>query len=504
MTFGRISSWVAVCVALAGPAHAGYIDHYATSADVGVDKAPAHGRSSVLVIPVVVEEAGLPSEEVLLAGIDEFFALTGDGFTFRNYYRAASLERFDPHPHVAPVVRFSTCPFARDTQGRCTIARGDLGVLAQAFVALEHIYAVTDEVVDFAAHDLNGSAGEPDGVVDGIIVVTNLHFGGIALPQHRLCKIGKNLCGGMSWDPTYDGVLVPWTAVSGAYGGDVDGAVFTSVHEFGHLLGLADLYDESGATTDLPYSLMGGWEYDASAWLPDAFSRYVLGWAEPVQASGAGRHELHNAATSGEVLKLGVGDEFFLVEHRGARGLWDADIGPDGLAIYHVNLERRPSADSLSFLTTMLVCVNCDRWTPMVMLEQADGLFELQAGSGQRDDAGDLFREGDALVGGALRAPNSDVVHVLDTNFDDGTPSGIAITRITRAGGVYTVEVDTPAIASRCAELICAPGTRCEGGRCVLPARSPEGCAASSPSAVVVGLLIALRLVLRSSLCRGH
>ena len=50
-------------------------------------------------------------------------------------------------------------------------------------------------------------------------------------------------------------------------------------HFIGHLLGFADLYNESQTTTDLPYSLMGGWYYDTAASLLDPFSRVAIGWA---------------------------------------------------------------------------------------------------------------------------------------------------------------------------------------------------------------------------------
>lgn len=476
----RPCSWIfaALLVGLvtSGAARAGFIDHFAVADDVGVDKAPHLGRSRILVLPVVIDEPNLPPAAELVQQLTAFYDGAAAGFTFPNYFRQASLGRFDPVLEVGPVVAFDRCPFELSSSGRCTIARGDISVLGDAIVVLREILERVDAEVDFTRYDINGAVpDQADGVIDGIIIVSNIDFGGIAMPHYRLCGIGRNLCGGMIWDPTFDGVLVPWVAVAGSSGGDTGLAVRVSVHEFGHLLGFADLYDESGVTTDLPYSFMGGWRYDASAPMPDAFSRYVIGWANPVQAAGSGTYQLTWSAANGDVLKLGAGNEFFLVEARAPDGPWDADLQP-GLAVYHVNLDKRPSKDSLSFFTTLLVCVNCDPWSPMIMLEQADGLFELQQGPGRRDDAGDLFRPGSTLPSAPEGPPLSASHHVLDSNTYAGASTGIAITRIVATADGYAVDVEQPALADPCADLLCPAQTTCQAGVCVVFPEGTAGC----------------------------
>lgn len=477
-------------------ATAGYIDHFATRDDIGKDKAPHFGTSHVLVLPVIVDEPGLPSEQALLQTAQPFFdPLAADGFTFSNYFRVASLGRFEPVTTIAPAVRFSECPFARDANGVCTIERGDVSALGPAVEAMQEILERADANIDFSQYDLNGAqTGESDGIIDGFVLLTNINFGGIALPLARICElavVGDLYCreqGGLDrWEPVYDDVLVPWVAVSGSRSGQVDFAAHVSVHEFGHLLGFADLYDESGQTTDMPYSFMGGWYYDDMPDMPDAFSRYVIGWANPIQATGDATVTLRPAASSGDVLKLGTGREFFLVENRQAVGPYDGSIAEPGLVIFHVNLDERPSADPYGFVNTITNCVNCQKWRPMLMVEQADGLYELQSGPWKRDDSGDLFRSGDTFPEGDGGAPLSEATQEFNANRYDGSATDIAVTNVARLNdgeGQFSIAVEHPVLEDACADLYCPTGMTCEAGRCLdVASAEPDAEASDGDSA---------------------
>ena len=172
------------------------------------------------------------------------------------------------------------------------------GHIDAALGIIKEVLETVDGQIDFTDYDVTGAVeGQADGYVDGVILLTNVNLPGIALPHWRICQAGLTalacaLAGVSGWDPTYDDVFVPWTAISGSAGGDPHFAVNVSVHEFGHLLGFADLYDESGQSTDMPYTFMGGWYYDDTPPLPDAFSRYVIGWGNPVQIAVHNRNGL--------------------------------------------------------------------------------------------------------------------------------------------------------------------------------------------------------------------
>lgn len=481
---------------LAVPAHAGFIDHFATDEDIGRDKVPNRGHSRILIVPIIVDESNLPAGHTLVARAESFFAADSEPPAFRDYFRVASLGRFDAEAVLGPTLTLPSCPFDVSPQGRCTIDRGDTSVLGRATVVLKDLLDTLDPLVDFSNFDINGATpGAPDGVIDGIIFLSNIDFGGIALPHSRLCELGGSFCDVPDWDPTYDDTLIPFVAIAASGGRDIERAMFLSIHEFGHLLGLADLYDESNATTDLPYSFMGGWRYDAQPDMPCGPSRYLLGWGNPVQADGPGTYRLGGAAETGDHLKLGTGDEYFMLEHRRAFGPYDAGISTPGLALYHVTLERQPSTDIHSFVTTLIDCVNCLPWKPFIMLEQADGLYELQSGPGERDDSGDLFRAGDSFPSAADHAPLSAENQAFDSNRYDGTSTGIAITSIVEDGDTFAVTVAHPSLENACEDLRCPGGQTCKGGVCISgggaqSANDRGGCSALRPNGLALLLLL--------------
>ena len=110
--------------------------------------------------------------------------------------------------------------------------------------------------VDFSQFDTSGSiAGTPDQVIDGVIIVSNAGFPGIALPVKDLS--GNQILNFLGAPPsfTYADVTIGAVAISGAEGFGGEKATFVTAHEFGHLLGFCDLYNEDGAATDMPSTL---------------------------------------------------------------------------------------------------------------------------------------------------------------------------------------------------------------------------------------------------------
>jgi M6 family metalloprotease-like protein/MYXO-CTERM domain-containing protein len=497
---------------------ADYIDHFATRDDVGLYKVPSRGATRVLVIPVIVDDLPFEqgSEEAFVDDIDAFYAdddgnLLGDGFTFTRYWEQASLGRFRPTATVAPPVRFPACP-PLGAYADCAIPRGAglpdgdvqgaIAVLGDALDFLNEIVlcatagpspertCTVGGGVDLADYDTSGPDGAPDGFVDGVIVVSNAAFPGIALPVRDLSQSNLLRFFGPFPEFSYDGVVVPSVAIAGR-ASRPQRQTWVSVHEFGHLLGFADLYNESGSTTDLPYTLMGGWFYDTPASLLDAFSRVAIGWANVVQVAGPGTFTLPTAATSGVVLKVGDGDEFFLVEHRQRiDGAVDGDLGVEqGVFVERVRLARRPSPAPGSYFNTLRSCVNCTAFDPMLMVEEADGRYDLQRGRA-RDDADDLFSAGDTIGPSDDVAPRSAAHAPFSTNRLDGGRTGLAITVEASSAEGASVTIEGPALADPCAAL----GALCAGacvvddgghGRCgdflVFPPAPPDAAPDNPP-----------------------
>jgi hypothetical protein len=209
---------------------------------------------------------------------------------------------------------------------------------------------------------------------------------------------------------------------------------------------------------------MGGWYYDEPASLLDPFSRVAIGWANVVAVGGPGTFALPTSATSGTVLKIGDGDEFFLVEHRRRYpDVLDDDLGVSaGVLVQRVRLARRPSPEAGFYFNTLSECVNCNPFDGMLTVEEADGRYDLQRG-GARDDAADLFVAGGVLGPSSDTAPRTAETAVGSTNLFAGPATGITITIEALNDDGATVRVDAPALADPCGAL----GTLCPSG-CVV------------------------------------
>lgn len=161
-------------------------------------------------------------------------------------------------------------------------------------------------------------------------------------------------------------------------------------HEYGHALGLPDLYDYGydsaglGAWTLMAGGSWGGGDGSSPAHF-DAWCRTELDWVTPVVVTGNMLGTtITPAETTAYAVKLPAGSstEYFLVENRQQSG-FDASLPGAGLLIYHVD-ETQSSNDN--------------QWYPgheeagnyRVALVQADGLWELEKNIDE-GDAGDPY-----------------------------------------------------------------------------------------------------------------
>ncbi|MBL8951386.1 MAG: hypothetical protein JNK82_11445 [Myxococcaceae bacterium] len=468
--------------------YADYMDHFVIRDDVGVRKAPYLGPAEILVIPV--EVAGHPTFD--LAELTRFFT-SNDPDGFVKFHETASLGRYKPHVTVAPVVAHLSCPLPPQFTN-CSVARGDVSVFAAGIDFLRESVRLTDaNGVDFSKLDVNGRRGTADGWVDGVMLITNTPFGGIAFPFGYFNR-GDNLAGGMGGPLVVDGVKIGHIAITGSRD------QFSQVHEFGHLQGLTDLYDQSFSYPGLHFSLMGGC-CSANLKLHDAESRFRLRWADWHQVQGRQRVRIGPAETTGEVWRLGVGDEYFLIENRGPGGVFDKQFTARGLAVYHVDRRVKLKGDEGKFQDRILDGVNDDKWHPYILNLQADGLFELQASDAARPDyENDLFRDGDALGADSSGTPFSADHPVASTNYYSGTPSGIFISDITvTPEGPIDVTLEAPG-ADQCNDRLCDEGVGCAPVTCESPGAWKVGgcgCNVGAEGALGLGLLLLLEQRLR-------
>lgn len=250
---------------------------------------------------------------------------------------------------------------------------------------------LAEDAVDAADADVNFAEYDHDGDlwVDGLIIV---HAGPGAEETGLDSHIWSHqfVMSEVVWK---DGVrLYVYNADPETYkGGLVNMGVFS--HEFGHTLGLPDLYDtgyDSEGLGDWSIMAHGSWNHDgASPAHFDAWCKYKLGFTDLDTLIGNRTDvEILQAETSPLSYRLwtsgGGGEEYFLVENRQKTG-FDSYLPGQGLLIYHV--DENKYGNDLQW---------CPDSTPFehyeVALEQADGFFQLEGcyGSSNQGNAGIL------------------------------------------------------------------------------------------------------------------
>lgn len=487
----------ALCALIAASfaARADFIDLWANKTDMPLNKAPRSGKSRLLLIPVQIDFTGAKGSypPIDLARLKTFFTAepSADLLNFRGFFEVASSKRYQPEVVVAPLVKYDGCPAMLASSADCTIGRGDVSAIKAGMDFVRDVFRRTHDEgkVDFSKLDINGQGGEPDGFADGVMMVVNTPGVGIAFPIAYV-NSGSDLAGGIGGPLVLDGVKVPYVAIGGAsYVKGVPRFEYVVLHEFGHVLGLADLYYEHPPAGDpypswegLHFSLMGDYSYDDKATLPDAESRRALNWQQTIVASGTQTLTLQPAAAGGAVVKLGqMGGkrkEYFLAEVRGPVGPIDRATDGSGkpiwgLAVYHVDWARGPKAQLGAWTERLISCLDCDPFHPFLRnLESSNqwglvfaGPSKTSATGAQTGLADDriLFTEtGIASIDnpGTLSRSN----RYTATNYYDGSSSGVVIENVhVNPDHSVTATFTAPAVDDPCADVVCAPSEQCMG-----------------------------------------
>ncbi|MCK5786869.1 MAG: M6 family metalloprotease domain-containing protein [Candidatus Sabulitectum sp.] len=162
------------------------------------------------------------------------------------------------------------------------------------------------------------------------------------------------------------------------------GVLGTIVHEFGHQLGLPDLYNTyTGAVGVGGWDLMGYGQWLMNGYwpaAPGAWSRMDLGWLDPVEITPGE----YTVSQMDEVYRIPLNSsEYLLIENRqrdpdgdGQCGPHDRDYGlpGSGLLIWHIDETR------LSGAYRQANIVNVDPLHKGVDVEEADGIQDLDYG----------------------------------------------------------------------------------------------------------------------------
>ncbi len=291
-----------------------------------------------------------------------------------------------------------------------------------------------DATVDFADYDNNG-----DGTIDALGII---YAGG---GQHDGCATGggntDNLwphSGGVGGGQAVDGgarTVNPFIinsettfALANAPPPVTDCNQMQTIglfaHEFGHSLGIPDLYDTDVGTSQ---SGVSSWSVMANQNLSttnnadtpphfDPFSKAFLDWITPTVHAPGDRfvESISRVEDSGEVhqflanpggFQIGGAGEYFLVENR-QNALFDANLVGCGILVWHIAEDQ----------TTNRFGGHTAASHRLVDIDEADGLANLDANQGA--DNGDPFpgSTNNRLLNGSTN-PNSDLYDTTDTNF---------------------------------------------------------------------------------------
>ncbi len=288
---------------------------------------------------------------------------------------------------------------------------------------VEEALSLVDAFIDFNDYDVDG-----DGLVDSVIIV---HAGGADEDG------GGNT--GEIWSHYYG------ASYSSGEGVDVvDYLTFSEespvgiwAHEFGHQLGLPDLYDtdpNDGESQGCGYfCLMGYGGYLSEPADFNPWSKYYLGWLGPGNVEVVDVNQ-YLSLEYGQYLQVFLNDyEYFFIENREAEEIHGNDV--EGILIWHVDegvSEQEGSWNGCSSSRWVCNSVQGNEEHKFVDLEEAGGDQDLDDNS--YGDGDDVWKKNCGMLGctnfefDSVSQPNSDSYVGLASLVDVIVTSDVAST----------------------------------------------------------------------------
>ena len=292
------------------------------------------------------------------------------------------------------------------------------------------IFSAVQQAVE-AGLDLNQYDRDGDGIVDMVYVI----YAGLGEADrgdpNTIWPHMSNLQGSAQFAyQQIDGKRVGLYACSAELRGDnTFSGIGTFCHEYGHCLGLPDIYDVdySGGYGMGNYDIMSHGSYLNNGNTPpnySAFERYSVGWLTYDDVTTSCDVSLRPLAEANRAVRLSSltnPNEYFVLENRQLVG-WDAYLPARGLMITHIDYDEEVWNRNR---------VNDDPDHQRVMMMAADNVWNSSTQSG------DLYP---GLLGNTVFSDNS----VPSSNLWDGSPLGKNVSEIAMTGDEvsFHVEVD--------------------------------------------------------------
>jgi immune inhibitor A len=323
--------------------------------------------------------------------------------SMRDYYAENSRGQLDLDGQVVGWLRMPH-PYAYYAAGKSGTSPDDYPHNAQKMA--EDAVLLAANQVSFADFD-----GDGDGFLDGLFLI---HAG-----EGAETDVNEATRGDKIWSHQWN-LTAPFksqgVSVYAYCTEPEDGRLGVFCHEFGHMLGLPDLYDTTNRSHGVgAWCVMGAGSWNDNGLTPAHFCAWAkarLGWLRPKVVREAGSLALESVAAphNGDVYRLwtggGTGLEYFLLENRQLVG-FDRELPGPGLLIWHIDETRDNNDNPGAYL---------------VALVQADGLFHLERNK-NRGDAADPFPGS----GGNHRFDDKSTPH---SRANLGGSTGVAVTKI--------------------------------------------------------------------------
>ncbi len=411
------------------------------SATGGESIQPAPPTTGTANVPVILVNFADRSTTYTPANFASLLFGTGT-WSMKDYYEEVSYGQFSVSAGPSGVAGWYTAANGHDYYGANDASGDDMW---PGDLVYEAAVAADGAGFNFAPYDQDG-----DCYVDALVVV---HQGTGEEASAQATDIWSHkwsLNGALYWGRSHHGEFTTndvcpaggfvkvngYTIQPEIYAGGIS-TVGVYVHEYGHALGLPDLYD-----TDYSSEGVGMWSVMAAgSWCGvsrngdrpshmDPWSKRKLGWVTPQQVTGTLPNEaVVQAATAADVYQLlsgnpTIGGEYFLVENR-QQVSFDAGLPGAGLLVWHIdeaksnnNGECYPGGPS------------CATQHYKVAVEQADGLWDLE----KNQDWGD---SGDPYPG-STGNNRFDGTSTPSSALYSGTASNVSVTSISASGQTMT------------------------------------------------------------------
>lgn len=299
----------------------------------------AKGSPKVLVVLAEFQDVKftIPSPQQAFYDLanQEGYSANGGTGSVRDYYRDNSSGQFDPDfVVVGPYDLGKPMKYYGANNG----SGSDIRPYEMVYDACQ---IASKNGVSFSQFDTDG-----DGILDNVFIYYAGYNEAELGPEESIWPHRHSV---LSYGFVIDGVLLgdyACTSELRGWEGCEMAGIGTFCHEFGHVVGLVDLYDtdydENGLCPGLfELSLMSDGNYNNKGRTPpnlSAWERYMVGWLEPEELTGRGHCLLPPISENKAYFyTTDVEGEIFMLENRQKGDGWDQYINGSGLLIYHID-----------------------------------------------------------------------------------------------------------------------------------------------------------------------